>query len=438
MIGGGITQYPMGVTKVVLSDGPQLDAFSRLRVSMSATLFDSQQEYGLDTLTTWDATANGTLSIATAASDGSVSDGAGNAVGPRHTDTRMTPVTVSATNGHYSILQSRQYTRDIPGKSHLVFITGVFATGAGYTAEIVLRTSTSGSVDDTRTILQSSWSIDHMDGTGPSGKTLDLTKTQILFIQAQWLGVGRVIVGFDIDGVLYPCHEFLNANVLAVPYCQSFNLPVRVELSNASGTMVGRIGYFDLTNGVYLKTSQVAAGGSIHFTCASVQSEGGEEARGFPRSASNGVTSIAVTTRRPVLSIRPKATYNSLTNRGHIEQDEFLLWASTNDAYYELVIGGVLTGASWNSVGAASIAEFDVAATAITGGVVIKEGYITTSGAGASAKGSASGSADIRNPLTISQINSLAATQIPLTIVCTSFSGTSNISAAQNWHEQVI
>ena len=420
-------------SQVTLKDGPQLDAFSRLRVSTATTLFDSQQEYGLDTLRTWDAVANG--NYATGATNGSASS-AGNAVGPRDANTRMTPITTSATNGHYAILQSRQYTRYTPGKSHLVLITGVFAAGANATAKFVLRTSTTGSVSDSNQESQANWNIDPMDGTGPSGKTIDLTKTQILFISAQWLGVGRVIVGFDIDGVLYPAHQFLNANNLSVPYCQTFNLPVRMEGQTVTTTTENRVGYFDLNNGVFLQTTTPTAGGTVNFVCASVQTEGGEKARGFPMSASNGVTTIGVTTRRPVLSIRPKATFNSVTNRGHIDLEDIAMSASTQSAYYEVVVGGTLTGASFAEVNAGSIAEFDVAATAISGGLSIIKGFII-SGTGAS-RGQSAGLVDFRNPLVLQQVNSLTATQTPVTIVCTAFTATSNVAAAINWHEQVI
>jgi len=167
-----------------------------------------------------------------------------------------------------------------------------------------------------------------------------------------------------------------------------------------------------------------------------VQSEGAEQARGFPRTAGNGVTTIGVTARRPILSIRPKATYNSRTNRGHIELAEFDITASTNNSYIEIVVGGTLTGASFASVGADSIAEFDVAASAISGGVSIKGGYAIT-GSGV-VRGILSSEADIRNPLVLSQIDALTATQTPISIVATPFSGTSNLSGTFNWHEQVI
>jgi hypothetical protein len=331
-------------------------------------------------------------------------------------------------------MQSRQYCRYIPGKSHLVFLTGVFAATAGAAASIVRRTSTSGSVVDT-SIAQASWNIDKFDGTGPSGVTLDLTKTQILFITAQWLGVGRVVVGFDVNGVLWPAHQFLNANSLTVPYTQSFNLPVRMEARTGASTTVYSAGYFDSANGIMLQTTS-AAGGTVRFVCCSVQSEGGEKARGFPCAAPVGIVTVGVTTRRPILSIRPKATYNSLTNRAHIDEIEFLTRATGNDAFVEIVLGGTLTGASWTSAGTHSTAEFDTSATAISGGITI-ESQFSLAGAGA-ASSKMGGSADIRSPLVLSQIDALTANQIPVTIVATSFSGTSSTTAAMNWHEQVV
>ena len=307
-------------SEVTLKDGPQLDSFSRLRVSNSVSLFDAQLEYGLDTVRSFTATANGVL--ATTSSNGSVTSGS-NAVGPVNSNTRMCPITVSTTNGDYSIIQSRPYLRYRPGKSHLVFVTGVFCTGSGATASIVRRTSTSGSVVD-NSVAQASWNIDKFDGTGVSGITLDFTKTQILVIDAQWLGVGRVRVGFDVNGVIYPAHQFLNANSLTVRYTQTFNLPVRFEVRNTgASTCVTRVGYFDSANGIYLETSRSTAGGTAYFGCCSGQSEGNDDLAAFPRASGRGTSTVAVTTRRPIASIRPKATFNSRTMRGHINSIGF-------------------------------------------------------------------------------------------------------------------
>lgn len=122
-----VEAYAGDTFPVSLANSVQLDAFGRLRVSEAYTLFDSQQEYGLDTRTTWDCAANGVL--ASPASNGSVAN-AGCAVGPTDASTRMTPLTVSTVSGQYAVLQSKQYVRYVPGKSHLVLMTGVFSPGA--------------------------------------------------------------------------------------------------------------------------------------------------------------------------------------------------------------------------------------------------------------------------------------------------------------------
>jgi hypothetical protein len=174
----------------------------------------------------------------------------------------------------------------------------------------------------------------------------------------------------------------------------------------------------------------------MSFVCCSVQTEGGEEARGFPFSSPNAISTVGVTTRRPVLSIRPKATYNSVTNRAHIEEIQAELRCRTNDALIELVIGGTLTGASWTSADTNSTAEYDTAANAISGGISVKKFYVT-SGSGATAL-IGGGDADIRSPLVLSQIDALTATQTPISIVATSITGTSDLWPLMNWHEQVI
>jgi hypothetical protein len=93
----------------------------------------------------------------------------------------------------------------------------------GTTLKIVRRTYTSGSPVDTE-ISQSSWNGDKLDGTGASGFTLDPSKSNILFIDIEWLGVGSVRVGFVINGQLITAHTFNNANSLTTVYMQTANL----------------------------------------------------------------------------------------------------------------------------------------------------------------------------------------------------------------------
>jgi hypothetical protein len=104
--------------------------------------------------------------------------------------------------------------------------------------QIVRRTYTSGaSVDDP--ILQSAWNGDKLDGTGASGYTLDPTKSNILFMDLEWLGVGAVRVGFVIDGKFITAHTFYNANSLTTVYMQTANLPIRYEIEVTSALAAG-------------------------------------------------------------------------------------------------------------------------------------------------------------------------------------------------------
>ncbi len=237
-----------------ISDGPNLDAFSRLRVSTPVGLFDSSFQYDLQPLLYYTVTANSGTVTHTAA----------------YSSAKLSTAAVASSS---ALLQSKQYHRYIPAKSQLVVMTqimgaavagitrragyfddndGVFLEQNGITdVALVRRTSTSGSPVDNR-VVQASWNLDPLNGAGPSGITLDLSKASILVIDLQWLGMGRIRVGFDIGGIIVYVHEFLNANVLTVPYMKTANLPVRWS---ASG------------NGV----------SDMYATCAAVISEGGTE-----------------------------------------------------------------------------------------------------------------------------------------------------------------
>jgi hypothetical protein len=111
--------------------------------------------------------------------------------------------------------------------------------------------------------------------------------------------------------------------------------------------------------------------------CLSVISEGGQEKPVLLNfGASNGATGLATTTRRPILSVRPKLLFAGQTNRGRIFlSDLTILTQGQGSVLYELVYNGTLTGSSFSSVDPNSLVEKDTSATAITGGTVYKVGY---------------------------------------------------------------
>lgn len=383
---------------VNLADDIHMDAFQRLRVSMPAAMFDNMSEYGNNTFF-WEGRASGTGAISTVANQNAV---------------RLT--TGGTANGAKYTRQTKKFMRYQPGRSlniEQTFVAsatatnsrfrigyfetnnGIFlerATGASATTvSIVRRTFTSGSVVD-NAIAQASWNVDPMTGTGPSGKTLDLTKSQIMFIQMQYLGVGRVQVGFVIDGIPYVCHQFLNANSLSLVYMSTGCLPIRAEVEN-TGVSGGTL--------------------TLDMICTSVSSGGlGLESLQFSRS--NGITAIATTTTlKPIISIRAATLLGgttgggSITNRGHIQPNEFRILATDQIHEFEVVLNGTLTGASWQNNGTLSIADYDVSASAISGGTILNSGYVPATGTGQGRPGSESANASEAIPLVYSGLNSV-------------------------------
>jgi hypothetical protein len=399
-------------TPVAIMEGVPIDAFGRVRVSDPTTIFDAGHQYTINPLV-WTSTLAGTGTITHLPNESSA-----------QLSTGGTLANAKAT------IQTKVYHRYQPGKSQLVLCTGVFGapttnvrrrygyfdadngvffeqTSAGM--HVVVRSKASGTVVDSR-INQTAWNLDRLDGDGLSDITIDWTKAQILLMDLEWLGVGRVRFGVVLGGDIVYVHEVTNVNALSGVYMTSANLPMRAEVEN---------------------TGVTAGAAVMKQICVSVISEGGQEDdRAFLFSAGNGITTIGVTTRRAVLSIRPKLLFNELPNRGQVVPAEIDLYAAAS-AYYEIVVNGALGGTpSWTSANDASIVEYDVAGTTVTGGTVVESGFVTT--AGGSSRGQGRNGILGRLPLVL---NAAGDAGDILSVVVTSFTGTAAASAAVTWRE---
>jgi hypothetical protein len=404
--------YP-GDNRIEFLDGAAVDAFGRQRVSVPMSEWGYTNQYG----------ANSVMIEQWVVGTGNSSHD------PNNSAVIMT--TGGTGSGAKCSRQTRQYFRYVPGKSMLILQTGTLGAAKanvrqrrGYFDDnngvffeqtvagmsVVLRSFSTGAAVDTA-ILQANWNVDKFDGIGPSGIVFDSTKVQVFVIDLQWLGAGRVRYGFSIGGQTYYCHEIMNANVITTTYMTTANLPLRAEIEN---------------------TGVAASTTTMSITCATVIIEGdGDRGGYYDHAVGNGITTIGVTTRRAVLSIRPKATFNSIVNRAVITPQSIQLIAATNNSYYEVVYGGTLGGSpAWTSAGANSTVEYDVAGTTVTGGEVIASGFIV-SGQGQSAT---SLTADLATQYPI-VLDHAGANPINLSIVCTSFTATSTVSAAINYHE---
>lgn len=403
-------------SQITIGDGANLDAFSRLRVSNTEELFSVQSQYDAEPLQM---------------EAGNTGDG----VAPAYSaSTRMVELSSAAGTGT-SFMQSYQYSPYEPGRSQFIAITGVIGAGvAGATVDtgyfdagngvilrqngvtnlqLILRTSTSGSVSDANIVAQADWNVDKMNGTGQSGITFDVTKSFILIIDLQFLGMGRVRVGVDIDGILYYIHEFLNANVLAVPYMQTATLPIQMLLT----------------------TTATAAPKSCFFKCATVQSEGGNTSlTGLTNSTPESTATAGNGTRTPLAVIRPKLTFNSIANRSLFEiLGVNIISTGTSPVYWEIVAGGAYAGQTFADVDAV-FSAYEYASvpgtfTNLTGGIVFASGYAPAGGGGVSS-GTTVGDIKIptlvsrKIPLTLDRAGALRALGV-YTVLVTGIGGTS-------------
>jgi hypothetical protein len=235
---------------------------------------------------------------------------------------------------------------------------GVFFQRVDGVYSFVLRSYVTGSVSNVRTVNQEDWNGDKLDGTGDSGYTLDPSKAQILWMDFEWLGVGSVRCGFIINGQYIVCHTFNNANEITNVYMTTAILPVRYEIV----------------------TTTAAVAASMKAICCSVISEGGFEQTSIDHVARRTtVLGTIGSTFLPVVSIRLASGRTGavvLPNRVQV-------LPTTNQNYeVALIKNPTLTAASWTAVPTDSNVEFDVAATATTGGSIVQTDYVTSTGSG--------------------------------------------------------
>jgi hypothetical protein len=414
-----------------------VDAFGRMRVSEGFTLGDYKHTYGIDP-NFRDLTANG-------------------ATVTHQTNQAAARLTSTSNATAYAIHQTKQYHNYMPGKSQLIKSTinfytavpnvtkrtgyfddnnGIFfeQTGDG-TLAFVIRSDTSGSPSDARRVTQAQWNQDtcntsitgtSTDGTnyGKAGTwNLDISKTQIVWIDFQWLGVGRVRCGFVDGGNMIVAHEFYNSNHLPTVYMSNPNLPIRCEIRNTGATTGG---YFD----------QI---------CSTVISEGGYIESGIDWAITSGQTAQAVTTASnnyPLLAIRLKNNFRTYPNRVTVRMGNINIYAENYPAYWKLVkldsvSGLTLANSTWVSVSTDSAVEYNLTGTAITGGDEMDNGIVGTSSPGGSAKGT--GTSPVNNPSSAKKnfiAQNIASSNSEIYVIAVqAIGGTSDVWAGIQWRE---
>ncbi len=346
---------------IVFAPSTNFDSFGRLRVSEPFTLFDSSHRYDDNDLWSTLAATGGTAVF--------------------NADQGLVDLNVTADSGSSITRESIKVFAYQPGKSLLVLNTFVMSapkTGltqrVGYygdengfyleqednTIAFVKRSIVSGSLVETP-VTQNSWNGDKLNGSGPSGLTLDLTKAQILWMDLEWLGVGSVRVGFIINGEFIVCHTFNHANLITSTYITTASLPLRYEIFNSAET-------FEAS--------------TLKQICSTVISEGGYELRGKQQSVGTSILSprtFAVAgTYYPIVGIRLQSTrLDAIVVASAVS----ILGLGNGKSYqWRIVNGNVsISGGSWVPAGGDSSVEYNVTGTSATGGRILASGYVNSS-----------------------------------------------------------
>ena len=332
-----VLTYDIGAANNIVNGSPfgdnsSVDAFGRLRVSNPKTLFDAKQL--VDKLPQF--------------FDEVVSGSATSTFVPGDSLTLMR--TFAA--GDYAIRQTSMHFNYQPGKSLLANFTGMFEPEVNVTKRIGLFQGSSiapynptdgifiESVDGPNGYIafrvlktvgtplslsaaQPDWNIDRLDGTGPSGYSLDFKHAQLMVIDYEWLGIGRVRCGFYIDGRPVYCHSFSSYNTLSTPYITSGNQPVRYEIRQTG-----------------------AGSGYRKHICSSVVSEGGEQYIGTSLTAEmSSAVSIVEASYKPLIAIRLNPASHDVAL---VMKNIHVLNTGVNDGIYKAVFNPTITGGSLN------------------------------------------------------------------------------------------
>jgi hypothetical protein len=308
---------------------------------------------------------------------------------------------VSGSGTTYSLRTTKQPMIYQPGKSRLIYMTGVLMTTISTNTTSLMGlfdvnsatppVVTEGTYfkcngldfywDDVTqsgitSVVQSSWNIDTFNGNGPSGKTLTVNnnanKNFLIVIDQEWLGVGRIRCGFIIDGVIYYAHQFLHDGV-AIQYT---NTP-RLHLS-----------YY-----IYGATTA----NTMRQMCSTSISEGGYFSTGRINNISNPIgslVSVNTSNDRVLLGLRVNSSYPNATfyikklnfyysgGSGKIAQYKVQLFSTASSVNIGTLSGGT---PSWSqfftpspSYSALEYFFGDGSINVSTPGFIIDSGYLET------------------------------------------------------------
>lgn len=389
------------------ADNFTIDMFGRYKIANPVTLFDSTHRYRTSAEFSDEIVGGGTVTYLSNESTDSLN--------------------VGTTSGDKVTRESKKVFQYQPGKSLQVMQTfvmappksglrqrvgyfsrtnGVYLEHDGDTVNLVMRTYTSGSVQEIR-VPQSSWDRRKMmNGDGP---TLDLTSAQIFFTEYEWLGVGSVRCGFVIGGEFYTVHQFDHANWIKKVYMQTATLPIRYEIEN---------------------TATTSTASSMKQICATVISNGGYDWERRSYMADRNTAISTTTTYKPLVTIRLAPNrIDSIV----IPAESTVFPTSTGNYQSALILNATITGGTWVDSETGNV-QYNVSSTAMSGGSSLATTYFSATNQASS--GNSFGGKE-RLFLQLGRTNNATPVSDTLTLAVRNTTGTGDVIGALSWFDNI-
>ena len=336
---------------ISLDDNGNLDAFGRLRVSTVTSIIDIKHIYDKEPLFV-DERVNGD-GVATWKEAGIELN--------------------TSSSGDYVVRQTYQRAFYQNGKSQQIFLTfdnlhpqtniikriGYFTStnetpyNSGFDG--LFLSSENGTVYTNiykggvlmERVAQADWNLNTMTH-------VDWAKSQILQIDFEWLGVGRVRWALVIDGKIVTFHETDNANNIDGVYMLSPNKPIRWEIRQTG-----------------------LGSGTFTTICATVGTEGSVNRLGVERSVNTDAVSIpanTVGTKYSVVGIRLNP--DRLDKVIDILRFSLLTIDQNKNFYWELHLNPTLNvDPTWENTSNGAVDYFIGGSTVTTDGIIVESGF---------------------------------------------------------------
>lgn len=351
----------MNTAPLVYDISGSYDAFSRLRISETLTIFDCKLLYDKQPLF-WDemqTSGNGTTGV-------------------HNSNQASVTLSVSSNIAGTRVRQTYQRFSYQPGKSQLILMSGIFGSNVtGVTKRlgcfdsnnglffqvgpekedfyIVKRTSVTGAPVDLQ-IPQTQWNKNKL--ISQDLISFDLNKANIFYFNYEWLGVGDIFCGVVLGGKYVPLHQFYVANNIHTVSLSLPNLPLRYEISN---------------NG---------SGNTDKLTCicTTVISEGGQQNIGYIFTIDRGNSPLSISTSGvlyPILSVRLKPDRTAV----NVYLEGINIITTTTNVIFRWGIylnptfaGAALTWTNFNN-NCFQYNNTTTNTTSISGGILLNSGY---------------------------------------------------------------